>query len=300
MTDIPIPLTLSIPAEYTQTLPNGPILQNSSTVTFQLLPPLNIPKNSSCVLTSASFCFSQPNIAGFNDGIFNIPTGNNRVTITFGTNPTADFTIPLGLYSVTDLQFALNQIAINQGWVTSSINLFIITGISATQQVIFSLNPGAFPPTNAFPTGGITVSFINPGVNGNNDSMGPILGFPTNPASPGYTTIVAPGGGTALISVEAPDVANFANISAYNLYLSFLSGSYLNGQVGQLLYSFPLGGYTANSIVGYQANRDYPIPCQSGSYSTVNVWTTDQSGNYLPLKYYQSPFSFSCVIRKNK
>lgn len=300
-----VPLSFSIPAEYSQTISGGPILTSPSRVTFQLAPPLIIPKDCNCSLTSASFCFSQPNVAGVNDNVFNIAGGNNRISIAF--NPGAppifpgdytDYTIPLGLYSVTDLQLALNQIARTEGWITTATDLFILTGISATQQVIFSMNPAAFPPGNAFPAGGIYVSFGNPGNSGFNDSMGNLLGF--TPITTSGPTFNAPGGETALFSVSAPGVSNFANISSYNLYISFLNNSYQNGLIGQLLYSFPIGAFTPNSVVSYQPTLRFPVQCQSSEYSTVDIWTTDQNGAQLPLKYYQSPFSFSCMVAKNK
>jgi hypothetical protein len=297
----PVPLSFSIPSGYDQTVSGGPILTTPSRVTFQLAPPLIIPKECNCTLTSASFCFSQPNIAGNGDGVFNILNGNNRISIQYDADPTIDFRVPLGLYSVTDLQLALNQIARDKGWITGATDLFILSGISATQKIIFTLNPAAFTD-GEFPAGGIIISFPNPGVDGFNDSMGNLLGFPTNPADPNYTTITAPGpGGLAgLVSVPAPNVSNFANISAYNLYVSFLNNSYQNGAVGQLLYSFPIGPYTPNSVISYQPSLRFPVQCQSIEYSTVDIWTTDQSGNQLPWKYYQSPFSFSCMISKSK
>jgi hypothetical protein len=296
----PIPLSLSVPAGYSQTTKPGIILINPSTVTFQLSPPLVIPKDSNCSLISASFCFSQPNIAGLNDGVFNIMNGNNRISIGFG-GPLVDYYVPLGLYSVADLQLALNQIARDpaQGWVTTPVDLFILTGISATQKIVFTLNPAALNG-GVFPVGDLVISFQNPGVMGNNDSMGGLLGFTPTLSGPTITGPGTPPDNNKIVSQLAPDVSNFANISAYNLYLSFLTGSYQNNTVGQLLYSFPIGPYSPNSIISVEPKQRFPVQCNSSAYSTVNVWTTDQEGNPLPWKYYQSPFSFSCLISKNK
>lgn len=294
MSNNAIPIYFSIPAEYTSTQNNGPLLVNPSRVTFSINPPIKIPADHSCHLTSASICFSQPNVAGALDQVASISNGNNRITITYNGIGPADYLIPLGLYSVTDVELALNQIARDNGWVTGTTELFILTGISATQKIIFSVNPGALSG-GVFPAGGIIIEFINPSpATGLNNSMGPLLGFPgSSPA------IVIPGGGNTIFSVNAPNAANFANISAYNLYVSFLGNSYQNGSIGQLLYSFPIGSYTPNSVFQYQPSLKYPVPCQPNTYSTIDVWTTDQSGNLLPWKYYQSPFSFSCLIQKN-
>lgn len=292
----PIPLSLSVPAGYSQTTDPSRILVDPSTVEFQLSPPLVIPANSNCSLVSASFCFSQPNIAGFNDGVYNIMSGNNRISIGFGTPTLTDYYVPLGLYSVQDLQLALNQIARDEGWVTGTIDLFILTGISATQKVVFTLNPASLSG-GVFPVNGLNISFKNPGTSGNNDSMGRLLGFTPTVSGP---TITGPAGSNVIVSQLAPDVSNFANTSAYNLYLSFLTGSYQNNIVGQLLYSFPIGPYSPNSIISIEPKQRFPVPCNSSAYSTVQVWTTDQDGNRLPWKYYQSPFSFSCLISKNR
>lgn len=291
----PIPLSFSVPTGYTQTVAGGPILVGRSRVQFQMAPPIIIPKNCNCFLTSASFTFSQPNVAPANT-VPGITTGNNRITITFDAGPTVDYTVPLGLYSLADMQVALNQIARDNGWIVNPADLFLLTGIAATQKAIFSLNPAALMG-GTFPAGGITVSFVNPGVAGLNNSMGPLLGFPTSGAGSSFS---APGGSSAVFSQPAPNVANFANISAYNLYVSFLKNSYQNGATGQLLYSFPIGAYTPNSVIAFQPSLHFPVQCAANAYSTIEIWTTDQAGNELPWEYYQSPFAFSCMIGKNK
>ena len=294
----PIPLSLSIPANYIQTLPGGPLLVDSSTVSFQLRPPLIIPAGCGCDLVEASFCFSQPNV-GASGELASFGEGNDRITIQFGANPSADFIIPTGLYSVDDVEFALNQIAAQQGWVNPGQSLFSLVGVAATQQILFGLNPAAITG-NAFPAGGITVSFQNPGVNALNNSMGELLGFPTNPADPNYVVITAPGGGTTTVTQLSPNPADFATISSYNLYLSILTNSYVNGVQGKLLFSFPLGNEVPNSVVEKLPPKRFPVPTITNSYSNIDVWTTDDQGRRLKWQYYQAPFSFSCLISKNK
>lgn len=304
----PIPISFSVPAGYTQTSnnPGEPILVDQYTVRFRMQPPLVIPENCSCGLTQASFAYSQPNIVGA-AVLESAPSGNNRITMDFGAGD-VDIILDAGLYDYLDVQAALNI------WVrthdttggdappgtaivaSGATDLFILTGISATQKIVFSLNPAALTG-GAFPVGGITVSFINPSpVSGNNDSMGDILGYPTD-GSADFTT---PSAGTAIYSDYAPDVADFAATSAYTLYMSIVTNSYQNGSTGQLLYSFPLGAYVPNSVASYQTTLRYPVPLNSGSFSTVDIWTADQSGRRLPWSYYQAPFQFSAIISKNK
>lgn len=290
-----IPLYFSVPTGYSQTQPGGPILQTPSRVTFPINPAIKIPNGYSCYLTNASFCFSQPNVADVTDNIANISTGNNRISISYNGGALNDYEIPLGLYSVEDLQLALNQIGRDAGWIVNPTDLFILTGIQATQKVIMSLNPAALAGS-VFPPSGIIVSFENPSPSsGLNNSMGGLLGFPTD-----STVYSAPGGGSAIVNFDAPNVSNFANISAYNLYMSILTNSYQNGAIGQLLYSFPIGSYQPNSVVQFQPALKFPVPCQPNVYSTIDIWTTDQGGNPLPWKYYQAPFSVSCLLVKDK
>lgn len=302
----PIPISFSIPAGYTQTIPGGPILIDRQTVRFPFNPPLILPENCCCGLTQASFAYSQPNIVGpFT--LQSAPNGNNRISIDFGSG-FVDILLDPGLYDFVDVQTALNIWVrthdVNGGdappgtpIVSGTTDLFIFTGISSTQKIIFSLNPNAFTPAG-FPVGGITVNFENPSVvSGLNDSIGPVLGYPTTGAGV-FTTPSGPT--TDIYSNYAPNVAGFSDTSAYTLYMSIVTNSYQNGSSGQLLYSFPLGNYTPNSVVGYQATLRYPVQLASGSFSAVDIWTADQAGNKLPWDLYQAPFQFSAIISKNK
>lgn len=304
----PIPLSLSIPGSYTATASGGPILIDRFTVQFPITPPLIIPTNCGIHLTSASFAYSQPNVvdAGF---LQSVPNGNNRLSVKFGADPYVDIILEPGLYDFQDVQTALNIYARTVGsasgvWVTGTTDLFILSGISATQKIIFSINPAAidptnFPPGGQTPAGGIIISFVNPsptdGVS--NDSIGPILGYPTTGAGSSFTV---PAASTAIYSSYAPNVAGFSNTSAYTLYMSIIDQSYQNGVSGQLLFSFPLGDAEPNSVVSFQPTQRYVVPIMSGTFSAVSVWTADQDGNKLPLQFYQAPFQFSCLITKNR
>lgn len=295
----PVALNFSIPAEFTQSI-NGIALTDSSTAQYQISPPLIIPDGCQAHLVAASFPYSQPNIAGAADGIGGIPSGNNRVSVNFnggGYVSSSEMIIPTGLYTYSDVQYAWNSFAIAAGWVPSSApiqNLFTFTGISATQQLVITLNPLALTG-GVVPTGGIILNFTNPSpYSALNDSIGNILGWPTT----GSGAIITWTPGSAL-SIASPFSANFAATSAYDLYFSLVTNSYFNGSTGSILYAFPLGNSAPNSVVSYQATLPYPVQISSGTYSTVRIWTTDQNGNRLPWKFYQAPFQFSMVISKN-
>jgi hypothetical protein len=193
----------------------------------------------------------------------------------------------------------LNQIATSKGWIVNNTPLFILTGINATQKVIFTLDPAALAPpgVGVVPAGGIDISFANPSPQfGTNDSIGPLLGFPTS----GVDSVLnfAPGA-TSPISYTGTSAANFAVQSSYNLYVSLVNSSYQNGATGQLLYSFPIVAFQANSAIGYQPTLRYPVSASSGSFSNIEVWLTDQAGNRLSWKYFQLPFQFNAIIAKN-
>ena len=304
----PIPISFAIPESYTATGPNAgdPILIDPYTVRFRINPPFIIPDNCSCGLTQASFAFSQPNIVGA-AVLESAPTGNDRLTADFGSGA-VDIVLDEGLYSYLDVQSALNiwvrthdaTGAVSPpatALVTGGADLFILTGISSTQKIVFSLNPMALAGA-AFPAGGITISFTNPGVDtGLNDSIGPVLGFPIIGAGSTFTTTSL---GTDIESFYAPNTAGFSNTSAYSLYMSLVTASYQNGSTGQLLYSFPLGGHDPNTIIGYQPTLRYPVQISSGTFSAVDIWTADQNGRRLPWSRYQAPFQFSAIISKNR
>lgn len=298
----PIALNFSIPEQFAAS--TGSInLIDPTTVEFKMSPPLIIPDGCCADLITASFPYSQPNVAAASDGLASIATGNDRVSVNFNATGFAsgEIVIATGLYSYTDVEYALNQFAITAGWIpaaATSQQLFILTGIAATQQIVLTVDPAALTG-GVFPAGGIIINFTNPSpVSGLNNSMGDLLGFPTTGAG---ATLTVPGGGAVPISFLAPTAANFAATSAYVLYCSLITNSYQNGLTGNILYSFPLGGSgQTNSVISYQASLRYPVQVTSGTFSSVKVWTTDQSGNRLPWVFYQAPFQFSMIISKNK
>ncbi len=307
----PIPISFAIPENYSATgvNPGDPILLDPFTVRFRIQPPLILPDNCSCALAQASFAYSQPNIAG-PAVLESIPNGNNRITIDFGLGP-VDIVFDEGLYTSTDVEAAFNiWVRTHDGTgaiappaialVTGAADLFILTGIASTQKIVFSLNPmalagGVFPAPNP---PGITVDFTNPSVvSGMSNSIGPIIGYPTTGAGATFNTGTNT---TEIYSNYAPNVAGFSDTSAYALYMSIITSSYQNGSTGQLLYSFPLGNFDPNNVASFQPTLRYPVPLISGAFSSIDVWTADQSGQRLPWSRYQAPFQFSAIISKNK
>lgn len=293
----PIPFTLAIPAGFTAGSVSGQLTcTDGFTVQAQLSPNLVIRPDSEAHLIQASFAYSQPNIGSAASGIPGFPAGDDRVTINFNAGGAADFIFPPGLYAVSDIATQLNLFANAQGWTTNPlVPLFVVTGIPATQTVVLTLQPSALTG-GVFPAGGIVINFTNPStVSGLNNSIGPILGWPVTGAG---ATLTVAGGGSAPVSFQAPNVANFALTTAYALYCSFVNGSYLSGLTGQLLTVFPLGTFQPNSVISFQPPLKFPAQAVAGTWASVSFYFTDQSGNRLLLSNFQAPTSFSMLIAR--
>jgi hypothetical protein len=264
-----------------------------------LAPPIRLtPNNPAFKYVCAPKVFSVP-YSAYNVGaaVTPYPAGNNRVTIQFGVGAAQDFIAPSGLYGYVDIQSWLNQVALQQGWVASSATqaLFTLSGLATTQQLVVTINPS--PLTGGvFPAGGLSLSFVNPSpVSGNNDSMGPLLGFP------------AAGGGAVLSAVAAssspfiftgPNAANLAFVSAYLLYCSVASGAYSNGAPSQVLAVFNLGDQMPNTVFSVSASAaGGPVPLSNpGTISSINFWLTDQLGNAIPLSQLNGPLGIYFTI----
>jgi len=289
----PIPFSFSIPAEFTPGMVAGAVTcVDPYTARIALSPPLQLSDKMEAHLTQGSIAYTQPNIGGINV-VPGFPAGDNRISITWDGGPRTDYLLPEGLYGFADVAVQLNLIAAANGWTTSPIaNLFTLLGVTATQSVIMQINPSVLAG-GVFPPAGVIIDFLNPGALGNNDSIGPILGWPT--AGPG-ATLTIPGGGSTIVSFSAPNTANFALTSAYAIYLSFLKDSYTNGLTGKLLFVFPLGGGVPNNVISFQPSLAYTVPVAAGTYSATDVWFTDQSGNRLVLENFQAPTVISLMM----
>lgn len=292
----PVPFSLAIPAAFTSGMTDGLVTAiDGFTARVQLSPALFLSENSSAYLIQASIAYSQPNIGPAAGGIPGFVNGNNRISINFNGGGRTDYLFPQGLYSVEDVQTELNLLAAAAGWLaTPSSQLFFVQGIPATQTVIITVQPAALAG-GVFPPGGIVIDFLNPSVGGLNNSIGPILGWPTSGAG---ATLTIPGGGGTAVAFAAPNIANFALTSAYALFASFVTDSYQNGVTGKLLAVFPLGSFQPNSVMSFQPPLKFPVPCAGSVYSSIDFYFTDQSGNRLLLVNFQAPTQFSILIAK--
>jgi len=295
-----IPFTLSIPAGFTAGTQSGNLTAvDGYTCRVSLSPNFDLSKSTEVHLIQASIPYTQPNIGPSAASIPGFSAGNNRISITWNGGARTDYfmggsSASSGLYGVDDLATALNQIAATAGWVSSSATspLFILTGIASTQKIVMTVNPSVLTG-GAFPAGGVVIDFLNPGVGGLNDSIGPMMGWPT---SGGGATLSIAGSGTSAVSFNAPDAANLAIYTAYGLYGSFATDSYNQGLTGKLVSVFPLGTFSPNSIMSFQPPQPFPIPVAKSVYSQIDFYFTDQSGQRLLLNNFQAPIQFSLMI----
>jgi hypothetical protein len=293
----PIKLDLSFPGNFVPGSSSGGVTASDAyTITVTMSPPLQLPPECELHLLSASISYSFPNLGVTADGIPNYPAGNSRVSINFNAGGRTDFVAPTGLYAYQDVASWLNQVAVAQGWISSTATpLFAFTGIAATQKLILTVNPAGLAG-GAFPAGGIVIDFLNPSVAALNNSIGPVLGWPTSGG--GATLTIA--AGTAPVQFFAPNVADFAFVSAYVAYLSCLRDGSFNGGSGKVLYVFPLGAGRPNTVVAYQPPLAAATPVVSGSYSQLSLYFTDQAGNRLKTAFFQAPTQLSMIIGKTK
>ncbi len=295
-----IPFTLAIPAGFTSGTQSGNLTAvDGYTCRVSLSPNMDLQKSETVTLIQAAIAYTQPNIGPSAAAIPGFASGNNRISITWDGGARTDYFMggsssSSGLYGLSDVQLALNQIAASQNWIAaaSTSPLFILTGIAATQTVILSVNPAVLTG-GAFPASGVVIDFLNPGVGALNDSIGPLLGWPT---SGGGATLTIPGGGTTSVSFTAPQTADMAIYTAYALWASIASNSYNQGLTGKLLAVFPLGAYSPNTIMAINPPLAFPVPCVKSQFSSIDFYFTDQSGQRLLLSNFQAPTEFSLMI----
>lgn len=290
----PVPFTVAIPAGFAIGNVSGNLLCVDGYIArVTLSPNLTIRQDSEVHLIQASLAYSQPNIGTAASAIPGFPAGDDRISIAWNGGARTDYIFPQGLYAVSDIATQLNIFANTAGWTTNPlVPLFVVQGVSATQSIILTLQPAALTG-GIFPAGGVVIDFLNPSVAALNNSIGPILGWPTTGA--GATLTIAGGGGTP-VSFSAPNTANFALTTAYALGCSFAIGSYLSGGTGSLVSVFPLGTFAPNSVISFQPPLRFPVPTIAGAWATVDFTFYDQSGNRLLLANFQAPTSFSLLI----
>lgn len=283
----PINVSFSRPANLSSTgavgglSPLDSISQSALTVAFSPAITLEPTKKYEAVVVSASMPYTVPNIGPASADIPGYAAGNNRISISWNNAVPSytDYLVPSGLYAVSDLQLALNQIAVTAGWITSATNtpLFTLVPVVATQQLIVQVSPVGLSGM-AFPANGVKISFANPGALSLNDSIGPVMGFPTSGSG---SVLTIAGGGTAAVSFTAPNEADFAQLTGIVVQTNIVTGSYLNGSQGGALLTVNVAAAQPNTIIAYTAAFPAPVPISQSTIGTAQFWLTTQAGNII-------------------
>lgn len=216
--------------------------------------PIIIPKNAvNCyiVVESATVWWVVPNIlTGIND-TFLISHFDGVLTVAYTV------ILPQGIYSLTDLDDAINRDLVNQGAPNSIIT---ITGDNATQKSIIQINVLApetilidFTPTNTFRD---------------------ILGFNSQiiPATSGIT------------SIFSDNIANFNTIDYFLLHTDLVSrGLRINSDYNSTIAQVLINVQPGSQIISEPFNPP-KIPSNEliGSrHSKATFWITDQSNQAI-------------------
>lgn len=327
----PIPFSFSLPASFKPGQQVGNVrCITDNTARITLSPPIQFDRQMEGHLVQASMPFSQPNIGGPGGDVPGVKTGNNRISITWpgvdggnGLGARFNFYLPQGLYGLQDVEDALNYLAfalpynVNPAGPIYGLGItddftdrfFQLSGVAATQQIIMGFDPTVTGlPGGAFPAGA-SFDFLNPSapnpfnpsLSGINDSLGPVLGFLTTAGNhPAGGDLPMPAGQTTLYQVLSVDRADLAIYSAYVMYMSCLRDNYNNGLTGQLLYTFNIGGRQPNSIMSFNPSLVTPVPVATGSFSSIDVWFTDDQGNNLKLANFDGSVTVNVVFAKTK
>ena len=217
------------------------VRNNGSTFDVTLHNPIKIPANGvdcDLFLTQASIWNTSPNIsAAYGNNKFYVIKDNNLYT----------FTIPDGLYSLTDLSTTLSRLFVNSNLPTNTV---VLSGDSSTQKTVLT-----------YPLSGVQVDFTK------SNSVKDILGFNSR-LSPANIS-------TAGKSDNSDNIAKFNRINSYYIRSSMLENglsinNYGSGLIGNVLITSQPG-----SQINYQPYHPIGINCENIIGKSVRNITFD-------------------------
>ena len=179
----------------------------------------------------------------------NIDTTNNQFVYIVGTTPKV-ITIPTGAYSIENVNNAIQAgMRVNGDWNASA----------GTYYITITTNPPTLGSTISIATG-YSVDFTLP------FSLANLLGF--------NTTVLSAG------TYVSPNIVNILTVNSIFVNCNIISGSYNNGALSTVLYSyFPSVG-PGFKINERPVNAVY-LPLISNHITSVRIWITDQDGNIM-------------------
>ena len=205
------------------------VRNSGSTFDVALHNPIKIPANAvdcDMFLTQASIWNTSPNIsAAYRNNKFYLKKDSNNYT----------FTIPDGLYSLTDLSATLSRLFVNAGLPTNTV---VLSGDLSTQRTVLT-----------YPLAGVQVDFTQ------NNSVRDVLGFNSRLSPAAVST---PG-----LSDNSDNIAKFNRINSYFIRSSMLENgmtinNYGGGLIGNVLITEKPG-----SQINYQPVNPIPINAEN-------------------------------------
>ena len=221
---------------------------NNNSTTIYISPTLVFPKQHhvTFVAVNASMWYVTPNVS--------IALGNNTWTFTIGATTTT-YVFPDGLYSLSDIQEALSNFLVNDGF---SATLFIVGGIESTGNTTITINGT-----------GVSINFATNTIGGTG-----LLGFTTNIVSNATS-------GTVYLSDQT---ATFNKIESFLFHLSICNGSVYNGRSSTDVVLKAIPDVSAGSQIRLEPNNLFSCTVLQREVDRVTLYITDQDGNSVDLR----------------
>jgi len=222
------------------------ISNNTTDFITRFNPPLQLKKGKEyeMALLNLETYYSFPNIDSSNNNFKYSPDGGeNWFTIT----------IPEGSYEIRDIDAAIKQqMKANNHYDDENDKYFIsVSANSSTLKTVLIL------------TNGYQVDFSLP------NSMRHVLGFNDAIYIDGYQ--------------ESENVVNIMNINSILVNIDIITGSYVNGRMQPVLYSFFPNVSPGYKIVEKPPHLKY-LPVTLDTIANLRTYITDQDGNLLNLR----------------
>ena len=179
----------------------------------------------------------------------NIDSTNNQFVYIVGSTPKV-LTLPIGSYSIENINSTIQALMrVNGDW----------NAAAGTYYITITTNTPTLGSAISIATG-YSVDFTLP------FSLANLLGF--------NTTLLTAG------TYISPNIVNILTVNSIFVNCNIISGSYTNGGLSTVLYSyFPSVG-PGYKIIQTPVNAVY-LPLISNNVTSVRIWITDQNGNIL-------------------
>lgn len=254
---------------------NASVPNQNNVLQYALPSPLILDNNYEVAIASFYMYYSWPNITS--------NLSNNQLGYIFNGS-TTNLTLPDGFYQISDLGNYIQQYQEAQGqYVLNNSGQQVTYGPSLVANQVYyktTVSSTPIPTTGAFNSltgwtnpNSIVLSGLTPQLVVPSGNMSTLLGVTSG-------TYPSPAQSGAY-SVNGSFIPQISNVTSVNMSLNVIAPSFVSTSP-QIALSFPSGGNTA---YGALISISPPVllwhRCQAGSFSTLQITLTDQSGNQL-------------------